>query len=257
MKKLLLSTVALVGLATSAMAADLPARRTVAPAPFVAVPVFTWTGFYVGVNAGYGFSDSNDDAVFVPQGTFLGALAGSSGVVSNGGNENDGFVGGAQVGYNLQFGAFVVGVEADIQYADLGGDNNRTATYTPQTGLNPVAFGFRPGSAVSGIEYFGTVRARAGVAFDRVLVYATGGFAFGGFDGGNGGFVDDGDDIQGGYAVGGGIEYAFTNNLTAKIEGLYVNLEENDYTVNGVTFSTEEQDFGVIRAGLNFKFGTY
>jgi outer membrane immunogenic protein len=91
-----------------------------------------------------------------------------------------------------------------------------------------VAFGLRPGSAVSGIEYFGTVRARAGVAFDRVLVYATGGFAFGGFDGGNGGFVDDGDDIQGGYAVGGGIEYAFTNNLTAKIEGLYVNLDRGN-----------------------------
>jgi outer membrane immunogenic protein len=132
MKKLLLSTVALVGLATSAMAADLPARRTVAPAPFVAVPVFTWTGFYVGVNAGYGFSDSNDDAVFVPQGTFLHPvrhLAPAS--CRTAGNENDGFVGGAQIGYNLQFGAFVVGVEADIQYADLGGDNNRTATYTP------------------------------------------------------------------------------------------------------------------------------
>jgi outer membrane immunogenic protein len=57
--------------------------------------------------------------------------------------------------------------------------------------------------------------------------------------------------------VGGGIEYAFTNNLTAKIEGLYVNLEDRDYTFNGVTFSTEEQDFGVIRAGLNYKFGTY
>jgi len=265
MKKLLLSTVALVGLATSAMAADLPARRSVAPAPFVAVPVFTWTGFYVGVNAGYGFSDSNDDAVFVPQGTFLAPFAGSSGIVSNGGNENDGFVGGAQIGYNLQFGAFVVGVEADIQYADLGGNNNRTAVYTPVTGAVPV--GFTPGSAVSGLEYFGTVRARAGVAFDRLLVYATGGFAFGGFDGGNSGFVDDGDDIQGGYAVGGGLEYAFTNNLTAKIEGLYVNLDRG----NGRTFVGTDAlgnavlvggrngdiDFGVIRAGVNFKFSTF
>jgi outer membrane immunogenic protein len=270
MKKILLASVATsLLMAGAASAADLPRRSApVAPlAPIAAVPLFTWTGFYVGVNAGYGFSDSNDDAVFVPQGTFLGALAGSSGVVSNGGNENDGFVGGAQVGYNLQFGAFVVGVEADIQYADLGGDNNRTAVYTPQTGLNPVAFGFRPGSAVSGIEYFGTVRARAGVAFDRVLVYATGGFAFGGFDGGNGGFVDDGDDIQGGYAVGGGIEYAFTNNITAKIEGLYVNLDRG----NGRTFvgtdaagnavlvggRNGDVDFGVVRAGINFKFNTF
>jgi outer membrane immunogenic protein len=58
MKKILLSSVALLGLTAGAFAADLPSRR-VAPAPYVAVPVFTWTGFYVGVNAGYGFSDND------------------------------------------------------------------------------------------------------------------------------------------------------------------------------------------------------
>src|SRR6195952_3732692 len=60
MKKLLLSSVSLRGLSATAFAADLPSRR-VAPAPYVAVPVFTWTGFYVGVNAGYGFTDSNNN----------------------------------------------------------------------------------------------------------------------------------------------------------------------------------------------------
>ncbi|HLM40985.1 MAG TPA: porin family protein, partial [Microvirga sp.] len=77
MKKILLSSVALLGLTAGAMAADLPSRA--APAPvFSAVPVFTWTGFYVGVNAGYGWQDNNDSSVFVPAGTIAaGSPAGT------------------------------------------------------------------------------------------------------------------------------------------------------------------------------------
>ncbi len=81
------------------------------------------------------------------------------------------------------------------------------------------------------------MRARAGVAFDRALIYATGGFAF----------ADDAN----GWTVGGGLEYAFTNNLSAKIEGLYVNLDQDH------DFVDDEAEFGVVRAGLNFRFGTY
>jgi outer membrane immunogenic protein len=88
------------------------------------------------------------------------------------------------------------------------------------------------------------VRGRAGVAFDRVLVYGTGGFAYGDV----GPWGTDGI----GWTVGGGIEYAFTNNITAKIEGLYVNLERDD-RFRGVRVRGEE-DFGVVRAGLNYKF---
>ncbi|MFL4992387.1 MULTISPECIES: outer membrane protein [Microvirga] len=212
MKKILLSSVALLGLASGAMAADLPSRR--APAPIIAaVPVFTWTGFYVGVNAGYGWNANDSITV---------------GGVRFDLDDEGGFVGGAQAGYNYQIGSFVVGLEGDIQYADFGGDDR---------------FDFdRDGIAdddFNNSDWFGTVRARAGVAFDRALIYATGGFAF----------ADDAT----GWTVGGGLEYAFTNNLSAKVEGLYVNLDQDDNFL-GIDSDAE---FGVVRAGLNFRFGTY
>src|SRR3982751_528624 len=147
MKKLLLSSVALFGLTAGAVGADLPRRQYVSPAPVpvVAVPVFTWTGFYIGGNAGYGFSDNNNDSF---DNGFVGGGFGSGlsvqtnaglqpvvpltginnlGLGFNNRRNRDGFVGGGQVGYNFQFTpgtGFVFGVEADIQYADFGRRNN-------------------------------------------------------------------------------------------------------------------------------------
>jgi outer membrane immunogenic protein len=212
MKKILLASVALFGFAGAAAAADLP-MRAAPPAPIIAAaPIFTWTGFYVGVNAGYGWSNDDFDAI---------DLADE--------DDDGGFVGGAQVGYNYQIGSFVVGLEGDIQYADFGG--SFTFADGPDADLDDDVFDRG--------DWFGTVRARAGVAFDRALVYATGGFAF----------ADDAN----GWTVGGGVEYAFTNNLSAKVEGLYVNLDHGDDFAG----FDGETDFGVIRAGLNFRFGTY
>jgi outer membrane immunogenic protein len=216
MKKILLSSVALLGLTAGAMAADLPSRR--APAPIIAaVPVFTWTGFYVGVNAGAAFNNNDSDDIVFGGETIFGDS-----------DDDASFIGGGQIGYNYQFGSFVVGVEGDLQWADFGG-----TTYVFPNGT----------VTTDSSDWFGTVRARAGVAFDRALIYATGGFAF--------------TDNRNGWTVGGGIEYAFTNNLSAKIEGLYVNLENDDFDFGGVTYSTGDTDFGVIRAGLNYRFSTY
>jgi outer membrane immunogenic protein len=260
MKKILLASVALFGFAGAASAADLP-MRSAPPAPIVAaVPVFTWTGFYVGVNAGYGWhNDDNATAVGVPAGVVgVGSVPG-----------NDGFVGGGQIGYNYQIGSFVVGLEADLQWADLGGSNG-SATFPPQWAF----YGFEPAGAAGGIDWFGTVRARAGVAFDRALIYATGGFAYGGSDDNNDFFSND-DDVRTGWVLGAGVEYAFTNNLTAGIEGLWVNLDNDNNTfvgssvrsgiVGGERTAVEvagadrnnENDFFVARAKLNYKFSSY
>src|SRR6185503_17792061 len=152
MKKILLASVALFGFAGAASAADLPVRAA-PPAPIIAaVPVFTWTGFYVGVNAGYGWN-ANDSIT-------VGGLTFDL-------DDEGGFVGGAQAGYNYQIGSFVVGLEGDIQYADFGGDDRFDFD---GDGILDDDFNTS--------DWFGTVRARAGVAFDRALIYATGGFAF-------------------------------------------------------------------------------
>jgi outer membrane immunogenic protein len=264
-KKLLLSTVALVGLTMTAGAADLP-RRTVAPmvAPVVAVPVFTWTGFYVGVNAGYAFNaDSSATTVGTPGFQALVPLGIAPSSLDTGG---DGFIGGAQIGFNYQFGLFVAGVEADLQYVDSG--KRSTFVGAPVLGTQLAT------SAESELEYLGTVRARLGVAFDRVLVYATGGLAYGDVSlnaSVNGVQVPavawngSTSDIQVGYTIGGGVEYAFTNNLTLKAEYLYYDL--GDQTVRttpnalaaavapGVAYDARVETSGhIARIGLNYKF---
>jgi outer membrane immunogenic protein len=234
MRKLLLSATALAAFTAPVFAADLPARRTEPAAPVVYAPLFTWTGAYIGVNAGVGFSN-NSSTTFTPL-NFTGDT-----VIFSGSNKT-GFVGGGQIGYNWQVNQFVFGAEADIQYADLGNKN----TYAD--------FGL---SSKNG-NYFGTVRGRIGSAFDRALIYATGGLAYGDV----GTRLFGGSSTRAGWTVGGGLEYAFTNNWTAKVEGLYVNIDRgNRYgtveTDGGLVYGVSQSknnDFGVVRVGLNYKF---
>jgi outer membrane immunogenic protein len=265
MKKILLASVALFGFAGAASAADLPVRAA-PPAPIIAaVPIFTWTGFYVGVNAGYGWhNDDSNASIGVPAGAV--GVGSPAGTITFGDSEGDGFVGGGQIGYNYQMGSFVFGVETDIQFADLGGSDG-TAVYPAAWD----AYAFRPAGVAGGVDWFGTVRARAGVAFDRALIYATGGFAYGGGDDNNDFFSND-DDIRTGWTLGGGVEYAFTNNLTGGLEGLWVNLDNDKTTYVGssVPFAgadrrtvdapgsrDSESEFFLVRAKLNYKFSSY
>jgi outer membrane immunogenic protein len=226
---LVVATSALTG-AISVQAADLPYRG--APAPvYNPVPTFTWSGFYVGLNGGYGWSAGSSrhyDPAF--------GYAGSG--------NNGGFVGGGQVGYNYQMGMFVLGAETDIQYAAVG---NKGTIYG-----NTYYSGDSDG-------YYGTIRARAGVAFDRALIYGTGGFAYGDVGGNNYsdpilGYRRD-DSANAGWTLGGGMEYAITDNFTARLEGSYVNLDTKDsYQFGDYISGSRDTEFGVVRAGLNYKF---
>lgn len=220
MKNYLLAGVAALSLfaAGAAVAADLPARRGPVASPVYVPPAFTWTGFYAGVNAGYGFGKFND-----------------------GGRAFDdpkGFVGGGQIGYNYQFGQFVVGLETDIQYADLKGDG--------LAGLAPL-------SSTAKLDYFGTVRGRVGVAFDRLLPYVTGGFAYGNTKISYPAVGLSSSNTQYGYAVGAGLEYALTNNFTLRGEYLYVNLGKESFLA-ATAPSRVGTEFSVVRASANYKF---
>jgi outer membrane immunogenic protein len=265
-----LSALGAVLMTTTAFAADLP-RRSMAPAPaqVYAVPVFTWSGLYVGLNAGGGFSANNGSGAntfFLPAGSIVGS-AGTNGVLtlpSNGNNNRSGFVGGAQIGYNWQAGSFVYGLETDIQYANLSRRNGQITTPAGYTfvGVPGAAFGGAPPATVvsgfgsgSGQNYFGTVRGRLGFAFDRTLIYGTAGLAYGG------------NNSRVGYAAGGGVEYAFSNAWSAKLEALYVSLGRNNNNGAGGVYNggtniltlannaSRRNDFVVVRAGLNYRFG--
>ena len=281
MKKILLASVALMLSAGSALAADLP-RRAAPPPVFTPVPVFTWTGFYAGFNAGYGFDTSSNSNVptVLGLGPASTLVLAPTAIAFQNRNSSDGFVGGGQVGYNYQFtpgAGFVVGIEADAQYVDFGRDRNRFVSTGPiaaQRLFNP--------NGISGLDFFGTVRGRLGYAWDRTLVYATGGFAYGAGGGNNFGLPNN-DDFQTGWTVGGGVEYALPTDsflnffkssaVTVKVEGLYVSLDRNRtglplvgaavsnvgflpvYSLAGAGRNTN--DFAVVRAGLNYKFGSY
>ena len=238
-RRLLLAT-CLTCLASAAGAADLPTRT--APPVFVP-PAFTWTGFYAGVNAGAVFGQNG--------GSFTDP---TYGYVTRSGGSDAASAGGGQIGYNYQFGTgsgFVVGLEADIQGVAGGSRGTYALGSASYVNVSPS------------LDWFGTVRARAGYAFDRVLVYATGGFAYGG------GSVSSlaaaypyslPDTTRTGYAVGGGVEYAFTPSISAKVEGLYVRLNRAsaasyyDAATNTYDGANRDDGFGVVRAGLNYRF---
>lgn len=222
MKQLLLASVALsVVTATAASAADMQARPYKAPPPAAMIsPAYNWSGFYVGAMGGYGWGDN----------------AGSGGF------------GGGTVGYNWQFpgSQFVFGVEVDAAGASI------KDSFTEDLGGGVL------GTTDSKIDAFGSVTGRAGFAMDALLLYAKGGFAWGN----NKTTLSipaiplsaSDSHTHTGYTLGGGLEYLFTPNWSAKAEYMYTSLGSETYTFLGVPQASGNIDFHTIKAGVNYHF---
>lgn len=228
MKRVLLAGAALIALAPTppALAADPPYW---AP-PSMAAP-FSWNGFYIGANGGYSWQEARPVELLtdnvLPAPNNLGqATAASRGTIGDF-RAQGGFVGG-QVGYNWQYGPSVLfGIESDLQYARIEG--SKTGAFTNPNGTIPVS-----GIANFNIDWFGTVRGRVGMMADSWLLFATGGLAYGRV-GYNLSAIETGglalfqtalsaSETKYGYVVGGGIEYAFSANITLKGEYQFINL---------------------------------
>src|SRR5271165_1674600 len=259
--------------AVSAQAADLPTRKE-APAPIFVPPPFTWTGFYVGVNAGGIFSTGGNanTTIFAAGFPFLTTDWPNGSI----GSSNSGFIGGGQAGYNWQTGSFVLGVETDFDGSSL----SRSRSFIGPSFIEPIN-GFTDSFSANGsvrLDWLGSTRARVGWVVtpdNRLMIYGTGGVAYGGgsahlniFDADNGWFWSTGSTnaTRTGWVVGGGAEYAFTNNIIFGAEYLYYNL--GNKTLSAVpnlaasnffgpnVFSSTKVDFNasVIRARLSYLF---
>jgi len=214
----------------SAKAADLPMRPAQAPVAPVAYapPVYNWSGFYVGGHVGGGFEDSSwSDPFTSGSDTF----------------NHGGFLGGAQIGANAQFNWLVVGLEGDFSWTSLikgsGTDSLGDAiTTSPQ--------------------WTSTVTGRVGAAFDRLLVYGKGGVAF----------ADDKSTFapvggptytdtltRTGWTAGAGLEYALTQNWTARVEYDYLGFGSKQLSFTPTVTSNADLNVQEVKAGFDYKFG--
>ena len=206
------------GVATSAFASDLPPRQAAPYAPAYVAP-FSWTGVYFGVNGGGGWASTSNNS--------FGGLSG--------------WTFGGTAGANYQMGQFVIGGEGDWDWANVSHTQSYFFT-SNHMNINETL----------------TLRARAGMAFDRALIYVTGGYAgvnanatfstpFLGWGGSQNQWISGG-------ALGAGVEYAFTNNITAKAEYLYLPLSSTTYFSSSLYSTRAPVDLSLLRAGVNYKF---
>ena len=207
---------------SAASAADLP-RRAPAYVPPAYAPLFTWTGFYAGINGGYGFGDSKGSGK---------ALAGSP----------DGGLVGGTIGYNYQYQQLVVGLEGDADFAGIGNTQTSAGPLTAKSNLNS--------------EF--TIRGRAGYAINRALFFVTGGYAGGNlhstvYDTPTNIYAANSNYLNG-YAIGAGVEYAFMPNLSGKVEYLYTDLGQAYNFVGTPDVSRIGLNTSNIKVGVNYHF---
>jgi outer membrane immunogenic protein len=234
-------------------AAPPPPRAPAAYVPYIA-PVYNWGGIYIGINGGGGFGGSN-------------WADPNNGLATSSGNfSTDGFLIGGTVGANFQANQFVFGIEADWDYNTIKG------TVTPTNGFctNVNAAGQASTGCETTSDWLATVRGRVGYAFDRLLVFGTGGLAVAnvqnGLTGGAVSPVNFDSNVKLGWTAGAGIEYAFADNWTVRADYLFVDLQNGACTstancgfdVGAVAPNDSVRYFAnVFRAGVNFKFGGF
>ena len=242
MNKLLLSGSALLAalsVASSAQAADL-----------AAAPAYDWTGFYLGANAGVAWNQSTvEDRAF-----YLNTGAPASPLDNTLDSSQAVFTAGGLLGYNYQIDRIVLGAETDFNYVGFNEDNTdhllfENLEYTTKTSFEA--------------DWFGTIRGRLGFAFDNVLVYGTGGAAYGRMNAKGSITNSNGDSWKGsadatnwGWTVGGGAEYG-VDNWSLGLEYLYVDLGNGDYSAtarNGILKGSADYAFSTVRATVKYRF---
>ena len=228
MRRGLIALLALTGVATvsgAASAADIARPIYKAPPAGVLPVAYDWTGFYVGGHVGYGWADKS--------------WADSVGLFDIS-HQANGFLGGAQAGFNYQIGMFVLGIEGDWSWSNMSGNSNVLGA-TFNTDVNWTA----------------TLAGRAGLAFDRWLVYGKGGVAWAN-DHYSTNFYPlstDITDTRVGWVVGAGVEYAFAPQWTAKIEYNYMDFGSERVSF-APGFATDiDQKVQTVKFGINYKFG--
>jgi outer membrane immunogenic protein len=198
------------------------------------VPVYNWGGIYYGINGGYGIGSTE----------WTDPLNGAG---TTGSFNTSGFVVGPTIGFNYQVDAFVLGAEGDFDYSSI--DGKSTAPFCGAL------------TCETKNTWLGTVRARIGYAMDRVLFYGTAGGAFGNIQAGVGGGFDSSTKV--GWTAGAGVETALADNWTARIEYLYVDLENGScntalncgFDAPGVPANdTVKFTTSLIRLGVDYKF---
>jgi outer membrane immunogenic protein len=220
MKRVVLACVGIAALGGAAAAADLPpaggAPYYKAPAVY-APPAYTWSGFYLGINGGGAWGTSS----WTTPGSF---------------DTSGGFVGGT-IGYNYQMDQAVLGVEGDIDWADINGSASCST-----------------GSCKTNDNWLATVRGRLGYAADRFMPYVTGGLAVGDIQAAAPGFPG-GSVTNAGWTAGGGIEFALPGHWSAKAEYLYVDLGNFSCGIScGSTAQTVSFTANLFRGGINYRF---
>ncbi|MCI0734774.1 MAG: outer membrane beta-barrel protein [Beijerinckiaceae bacterium] len=292
LRRTLLASASAMALSGAALAADLP------PPPPPPPPPPLWTGFYIGLNAGGTWNNSNSVNVVTTTAfnnfPALGALGQSyapAAALGSTGNlpvNSAGFIGGGQIGYNLQFGtSWLVGLEADIQGIAGASNFNSAFAVTPRVGFFPPNTVNTALFVSKSIDYLGTVRGRLGFLWTPTfLIYGTGGLAYGGvqsdtaiFGGqvpntGSSNFAGIGSytNTRVGWTAGGGLEWLFAPNWSVKAEYLYYDLGRATYsggpfvaTLNAtgaITFINVSQtstrfNGNIVRAGINYHFNWF